>query len=158
MLPLTCLFYFIFSSCHRSLLLNFGCLLNLICIFPLLLDWRYFQNCCSTCNKGGSFILLPCFKSSNSVYNIFFPVYNIFFPFNSLTSLLTHCFLCNLGGPHLSAQILESDIDVTYPPPPPPPQQQNHLYLDLEKLCSVSWSNPVNAFSLTLSTCPFPVR
>lgn len=37
-------------------------------------------------------------------------------------------------------------------------QHRNHLCLDLKNLCSVSWSNPVNAFSLTLSTCPFPVR
>lgn len=62
-----------FSSCHSSLLLNLSCLLNLICVFLLLLDWRYVQSCCSAYSKGDSSILLPSFKSSSSVYNVFFP-------------------------------------------------------------------------------------
>lgn len=62
-----------FSSCHSALLLSLSCLLNLICIFPQLLDWRYLQSSCSAYSKGESSILLPSFKSNSSVYNVLFP-------------------------------------------------------------------------------------
>lgn len=43
--------FLFFSSCHSSLLLSLSCLLNLICIFPQLLHWRYLQISCSAYTK-----------------------------------------------------------------------------------------------------------
>lgn len=136
--------FLFFSSCHSFLLLSLSCLLNLICIFPQLLHWRYLQISCSACSKWDSSILLLSFKSNSCLY--------IFF-------LLSHSFLCNLRwGPHFSVQLRILGLGENWDCCHLTLSHQSNLCLDLKYLCSLSWSNPVNAFIQIVSACPFPER
>ena len=123
MLPLTCSLFF--SSCHSSLLLNLSFLLNLICVFPLLLDWRHLQSSCSAYSKRERSILLPSSKSSSSVRNVSFS-------FKSLLPLILR------WGPHFSAQLWTLGLGENWHCCHLSLNHQSHLCLDLENFCSLS--------------------
>lgn len=75
------------------------------------------------------------------------------------SSLLNHSFSCNLRWAlHFSAQLWTLGLRENWHCCHLSFSHQSHLCLDLENLCSLSWSNPVNVFSLTITACPFLVR